>query len=291
MDYRIDARDAMDAFYGAGNWSYRTAPHVGSDLGAALNSAMSVQMVVYPRLDVLIPPTGPWLMTTPISTWNVTGHHIRGDGGPFGTTIHFDSTQNFFDIGYNGDLREGGLIENLNVNLEPGVQAGCFIRLAAPDETGAPCGYIFNRLRASCVDPLTSSWLYSIATSGMAKTSPQGIRGLVIRDSMFFCARQGGMWAAGIDQAVFDNLGFAVPSSPTGADILIGGGPTPQTRSNNIFVNGVVTVGNANIGNLTCIAGNMRSGGLTVDVGVQNAALFHSGPISGAPSSGFVTRF
>lgn len=290
MAYRIDARDAMDAHYGAGNWSYRTAPHVGSDLGVALNAAATAAKATYPRLDILIPPTGPWLQTTKFSGDVVTGNHLHGDGGVWGTEIHYDSDDHFFDIGYTGDHLEGGMIENLMVNLEEGhANGGVFLRVVAQDDTGAPGGYVFKHLRASTKDPL-SSWLYSVAVHGMNKVSPaQGIRGFTMEECMMFCARVGGMWAAGINQAKFDNVAFAVPRAPGGADILIGGGGTPQTNSSSVYTNGLVTVGNISLANVDSVVGNMKSSGLTVDGTVTHSGIIHSGAVSGAVGSGFVT--
>lgn len=278
----------MDAFYGAGCWTYRTSPGVGSDLGAALNAAIAAALPVYQRLDILIPPTGPWRMATPISPLNVTGHHIHGACGPWGTVIYYDNDASFLDITYNGGSREGGLIEDLVVSLEPNrPNAQCFLRLFASDNSGSPSGYVFNRLRCSA-DP-SSSWIYTVAMSGVARTSPPGIRGVVIRDSVFFCGRQGGLWASGVNFAVFENLGFYVPSGPTGADITITGVDTPQTRSNNISFKGVYTLGKVSLTNTTYVAGDIGGGLLTVDTSVRNAGLFYAGVVSGAPASGFVT--
>lgn len=287
-DYKIDARDAMDDFYGSGCWTYRTAPKVGSDLGAALNAAIAARLPTYPRLDILIPPTGPWLMKTPISPANVTGNSIHGASGPFGTFIYYDNDASFFDIGYNGDNREGGLIEDLVVSLEDGrPAAGCFLRLAAADNTGAPCGYVFNRLRCSAIG--NSSWIYCVAMSGTARRAPaQGIRGVTMRDTMLFCGRLGGIWASGINQAVFDNIGVAVPRGVGGADVLIGGGPSEDQRSNQVFINGLATIGSVNIANATFVTGTLRSVGLQVDGTLRNAAIYHAGPVTGAPSGGFV---
>lgn len=288
LDYKIDARTAMDDFYGVGNWSYRTAPSAGSDLGAALNAAMTTAKAVYPRLEIIIPPTGPWYMATPISPANVTGNHIHGAGGPFGTIIYYDNDASFFDIGYNGDHLEGGLIEDMAVALEDGrPEAGCFIRLYAADNTGAPCGYVFNRLRCSATG--ASSWVYCMAITGVQRRAPaQGIRGVTVRDSILFCGRSGGIWAVGINQAIFENVGVAVPRTSTGADVLIGGGPDEDQRSSQVIMNGLVTVGAMNINNSTYVVGNVKSSGLTVGGGLRNAALFHAGPVSGTPSAGFV---
>jgi hypothetical protein len=288
VDYKIDARDAMDAFYGAGSWSYRTAAHTGSDLGAALNAAMTASRVSYPRLDVLIPPTGPWYMSTPITNSLVTGCHIHGDGGPFGTSIFFDSDANCFNVLYTGDSFEGGRIENLMVTLEDGhPNGGTFTVLAAQDNTGAPCGYIFDSLRCGATG--NSSWAYGFVATGVNRTNPQGIRGLTVRNSIFFGTRLGGLWSVGIDQVALDNLGFAVPTTATGSDITIGGGGTPQTNSLNVYTNGLVTVGKIILGNVSSIVGNMKSGGLTVDSSVLHAGLIHDGPVTGAVGGGFVT--
>jgi hypothetical protein len=289
-DWRIEARKAMDDFYGAGNWSYRTAPGVGTDLGAALNAAMAAAKPTFERLEIIIPPTGKWRMTTPIAKPLITGNHIHGGAGPWGTLIYYDSDEVFADIEYTSDTSEGGLMQDLIVVLEPNHPNGkSFVRMYAQSEAGAPGGYVFNRVRATA--DASSSWQYTFVAHGMVKQSPPGIRGLTIRDCMFFRARQAGFWGAGINQLVLDNVQFAVPAAPGGTDLWIGGGGTPTTNSHNIALNGVVTIGASHLSNCQSIMGNLiSSSGLTVDSTVTKIGLIHDGTVTGSPGSGFITQ-
>jgi hypothetical protein len=289
FDYKIDARDAMDAHYGAGNWFYRTAPHVGSDLGAALNAAMSASRTAgYPRQEVLIPPTGPWYMSTPIDPVLLAGSSIHGASGPWGTSIYFDSDAQCFDYIYTDDAHEGGMLEDLFIILEKDhPNALCCIRMNAV-AAGAPGGYVFQRLRVSTADA-TSSWQYPFAANGMARIGPpQGIRGLTIRDSMFFKGRLGGMWAAGILFMVLDNVGFYVPATAQGADVVITGGGTGPTNNVQIFTTGLVA-NKITIVNSDIVMGTMKSTMLTVNNTLTHSSIFHAGPVSGTQGSGFVT--
>lgn len=287
FDYKIDARDAMDQFY-PGGWTYRTAPHVGSDCGAAFNAALvAAKAANGGRAELVIPSTGAWLQTTPFDHNAIAGCYVHGDTGPFGTSIHYDSDADaFLPLYYTGGSNEGGRFKDLQITLEAGHPAGPVgIQLWALDNTGAPCGYIFEGLRMSV--EAGSSWSYCFIANGVNKnTGAQGIRELTIRDSDFFCARTGGIWAQGVVGFRLDRVGVWVPVAHGGDSLTIGG--TSLTNSNSVYSTGVVC-GSVNLSNVNGVVGNFRSGGLTVGSTVTNAGIIHIGPVSGSVGSGYVS--
>lgn len=255
MDYKLDARDAMQALYGAG-WTYRTAPHVGSDLGAAVNALTGWR-------ELIIPPTGDWMLKTPIQGWG--GNHVHGAGGSLGTRLIFDNTKDDF-ISLVG-LKPGGKTGQFTVTLERdlGDVAGSQV-VMWKDAAGSPHHHVFEDLNISSEPSedgvIRSFWNYPVSANGLV---PFGIRVCEWRKVNLFCCRNGASIYFAVEW-LFNHFGIWVPKLGTpGADISI---------NNSTEVSGFT----------------LSAGTMFVNSTDTSMSLFHHGAVVGSPASGFVTQ-
>jgi len=204
----FDLRDVMDWYYPEG-WTYRTAAHAGSDIGAPVNAIASLARAYYSSLVFILTP-GYWRQTVPFSSEAIEGNHLEGVGGKTAVNIFYDNaTQPYllYTGGPSGDPREGGSkATDIVVILEEGLgPCSDFLVLAVPADGRAPSAFKFDGIFAT--SSAGSSWRRGIYADGRPAITPYGIRVGDFRNCTFFARIPSEVYGA-VKWTFYPNIGL-----------------------------------------------------------------------------------
>lgn len=235
----------MDARYGAGNWTPRTAVGVGTDIGPALADALDYLRANFGRGVVAIPP-GLWRMVNAPSAAQWSGNYCEGLGSQASIIVYDNDSGSPFAFSGAGGYTGGG-IRGLGILLEDGhpTSTAQIIRLQG-DSTYQPDQMEFRDIYASAIG--SSYWYDGFYAYGNARVAPQGIRVADLRNIQIFRCRNTGAYLSNIVQWTIDNVGIYAGQG-TGNNFYIAGGGTPSTNSIQVYVRGLSCANELNLTN------------------------------------------
>lgn len=239
--YQFDLRDLMDAHYGVGNWTERTAPHVGTDIGPALQDGKNqIYATMKNRGGIINIPSGNWLMITPPD--DLSGINLIGVGATL-SVIVFDNASGVA-LNYTGGSSNGNSIVGIGLLLETGlgdtISYGIMMRGNAQFQ---PDNMTIYDVYMSSIGG-TSYWWDGIHIDGSARTTPQGIRVTDIQKVSVFVCRNLGILLSDVVQLRMDNVGVYVGKGPYANTILIN---SFSVHIYGIAVNALLNIGGASI--------------------------------------------
>ena len=280
-----DLRDFMDARHGVGGWAYRTGVGVGTDCGPAMSDALQALRSRYGRGVLFVPPTGSFRLATAPAAADYSGNIVRG-AGTFASQIVYDNTTGvaFNFSGASGFT--GGGVESLNLQLEDGYAASTATAFnLSGDATNQPDNCNFEHLYVTAIG--ASFWQSLFLAIGTARTAPQGVRVLTMKDLQLFTSHTNGVQLYNVVQATVDNVG-TYSGTGTGNDWYISGGGAANTNSISIWLTGVLCSGTMNVANCSDIMGDIKTvnwaTGATWTTSRIKARI--SGTKTGAPGAG-----
>jgi hypothetical protein len=259
----------MDARYGAGNWSQRTAPGNGTDIGPALEDGFTTLRANGGRGIIKI-PSGSWQLTFPPNPNLVSGNYIIGEGS-MASKVYFNSNSGAAFYWNSAGGYSGGGMKGVAILLEPNLgDTNAYAILVQGDATYQPDQMSFEDLyisatQNSCGAPSTPSYWYNpVQFYGNARTSPQGIRGATLKNIQVFCGRNLGVYMSNVVQYSIENLGVYVGKPGTsGMDAMFSGGGSASTNTIHLTVSALNVGGTLWLNEISSVA-------LQGNVGVLN---------------------
>lgn len=206
-DATADLRDFLDLQYGVGRWLFRETPHGGSDCLAAMHAALDAVRARYSYGTVkVVGGGGMFRFSGPIATEKLKGMIIAGDH-PNNARMVFDCTQGaVFEFTGAGGYTNGGL-KNLKVFLEDGYKKSSVYPLILRGSSAfQPDDMLIENVYFAALG--NSYWYAGPLIYGDARSSPQGVRVLNIRNLQMFQAHAYGGFFSNMVQSVVDNFGI-----------------------------------------------------------------------------------
>jgi hypothetical protein len=237
---QIDLRAGMDAIYGAGLWTERTAVGVGSDIGPALEHLMDNSPA---RTPIYMPP-GSWRYVNDVDPAKLAGRRILGVGSQGSRIVYGSTTGSPFHFNGSAGLTGGGLF-GLTLQLEEGLgdTAVIAIRLEG-DATNQADQMEFDDLYVTALGPAgagASHWQSAFLANGTARQSPQGVRVVTMNNLQLFRCHGAGMFISNGVQWTMDNVGLYAGKG-LGMNLYVAGGGAALTNSAQIYARGLVCV-------------------------------------------------
>lgn len=233
----LNLSSLMDEVYGAGNWSKRTGPGVGSDVSPAMTLGCQKLRQSCGRGEIVIPP-GSWLMNSGISPVDLSGITIRGYGSMASLLFYNKGTGIALHwSGHSGYT--GGGIHGIGLQLEGGFgNSAATAILLQGDATYQPDQ--FSASDIYCTAQGDSYWYAGFKAYGNARTSPQGVRVADIRNVQIFRCHSTAWYLSNIVQWTMQNIGAYVgaPNS-IGCNFYLAGGGTASTNSTQVSISGL----------------------------------------------------
>lgn len=224
LPFALDLRDLMDARYGAGSWSYRTAIGVGTDIGPAIADGVATLRATMPlqRGKILIPP-GQFLMCT--SPGDLSGISIEGVGSQ-GSVIVYNSNANAAFSWSGASGHTGGGARGIGLLLESGLgSTNAFGILLQGNATFQPDQTEWEDIYLSAIGG-SSFWWDGFHADGSARSAPQGVRVSTIKNLQIFNCHNIGFYGANLVQWTLENVGCYTGAGPYGNAAMITGGST-----------------------------------------------------------------
>jgi hypothetical protein len=275
-----DLRECMDAQYGVGGWTKRTGVGSGSDIGPALTKCLTDIRAIFGRGKITIPP-GQWLMTNAPSSALLSGNVIEGLGSQ-ASIIVFNNAKGvaFHFSGANGYT--GGGMRGIGLLLESGLgNTNSYGIYLVGDSKSQPDQMEFNDIYLSAVGG-SSYWWEGLHAIGTARTSPQGIRVVIINNMQIFNCRNVGAYISNAVQWSISNLG-TYTGIGTGNDIYITGGGPANTNTIQLTASRLYAGGTLYLNNASDIAIEGKAGALNVNgTATYVSGWLHAPTVSGA---------
>lgn len=303
----VNLYDFMNARYGFGGWSYRTAVGVGTDAGPAINDALEYIRNNFGRGTLIIPSGGIFLVSTAINPNFLAGNNIIGFGSQ-ASQLCFNQASGiaFHFNGYNGFT--GGGLQGLSIYLEANLgttfasgksyTTTYAILLQGSSVTSGAGSYqpdqmVFSDLYVSSIDGAsiggTTSYWYNGLQVYALRQSPQGARVAQWTNIQLFNNYNIGVYIYNAVQHSFNNIGIYTGNT-TGNNFYITGGGSSLTNSTQINIQNLVVSGDLNLTNATKCTINGSCATLTAGSGFNYYDVFAivSGSVntSGIGSSG-----
>lgn len=242
----VDLADYMDIYYGAGNWTYRTTAHTGSDATPAMEAALTYLRDNGGRGTVVIPPSGPFRFTSEVDPTLLSGNYIVGRGSQASKVIYDKDDGILFRWSGAGGYTGGGC-KGLGILLEQDHDTSTAVAIyLGGDATYQPDQTEFDDLYVTTFG--SSYWYVGFWINGQDRTSPQGCRiGSINQVELFRCSFYGAAFVNAVGWTV-NGLGIFVGTG-AGADFVLSGGGAANTNSVQVYLNGCYALGNFNFTN------------------------------------------
>jgi hypothetical protein len=230
---QIDLRAGMDAIYGAGLWTERTAVGVGSDIGPALQHLMDNSPA---RTPIYIPP-GSWRYVTPVPSGKLDGRRIYGVGSQGSRIVYGSATGYAFNYKGEGLMTGGGLF-GLAIQLEEGLGNTGAQAIRLDGAAGyAPAQMHFQDLYITALGAEgvgASYWNSAFMALAAGRTAPQGVRIAMLENIQMFRCHNTGMFLQNAVQFTIDNCG-AYSGLGNGMTIYLAGGGSALQNSIQVY--------------------------------------------------------
>ena len=272
----VNLVDFMNARYGANAWSYRTGVGIGTDAGPAINDALQYIRTNFSRGTLLIPPTGIFLINTPINATLLAGNNILGYGSQASKVVYNVNNSTAFNFTGSGGFTGGG-IKGLGILLEAGIGTNFAtgkrysttnaINLQG-DTSFQPDQMVFSDLYVSAISAAgydTSYWNNGLQIYGV-RVSPQGIRVGQWDNIQLFNNYNAGIYIYNGVQHSFNNIGIYTGEN-NGNNCYITGGGAANTNSTQINMQNLTVSGELNLTNSTRVTINGGCGSLVAGTG------------------------
>jgi C1q domain len=272
----VNLVDFMNARYGANGWSYRTGVGVGTDAGPAINDALQYIRTNFSRGTLLIPPTGIFLINTPINATLLAGNNILGYGSQASKVVYNVNNSTAFNFTGAGGFTGGG-IKGLGIFLEAGIGTNFATRKSYSttnainlqgDTSFQPDQMVFSDLYVSAISAAgydTSYWNNGLQIYGV-RVSPQGIRVGQWDNIQLFNNYNAGIYIYNGVQHSFNNIGIYTGEN-NGNNCYITGGGAANTNSTQINMQNLTVSGELNLTNSTRVTINGGCGSLVAGTG------------------------
>lgn len=285
----VNLIDFMNARYGVGGWSYRSAVGVGTDAGPAINDALQYLRNNYSRGTLIIPPNGIFLVSTPIDPNYLAGNNIVGYGSQ-ASKICFNlaSGSAFRFSGYNGFT--GGGLQGLGIFLEAGLgtvfasgksyTTTYAIHLEGSSVVSGAGAYqpdqlMFSDLYVSAISAVgynTSYWYNGLYIYAV-RQSPQGCRVGQWSNIQLFNNYNTGIYIYNAVQHSFSNIGVYTGEN-TGSNCYITGGGSSLINTTQVNLQNLTVIGELNLTNATKITINGQCSSLAAGSGFNYYDVF-----------------
>lgn len=272
----VNLVDFMNARYGANGWSYRTGVGIGTDAGPAINDALQYIRTNFSHGTLLIPPTGIFLINTPINATLLAGNNILGYGSQASKVVYNVNNSTAFNFTGAGGFTGGG-IKGLGIFLEAGIGINFAtgkrysttnaINLQG-DTSFQPDQMVFSDLYVSAISAAgydTSYWNNGLQIYGV-RVSPQGIRVGQWDNIQLFNNYNAGIYIYNGVQHSFNNIGIYTGEN-NGNNCYITGGGAANTNSTQINMQNLTVSGELNLTNSTRVTINGGCGSLVAGTG------------------------
>lgn len=238
VPYELDLRDLMDARYGAGKWTGRTAIGVGTNIGPAINDGAQQFRATNGMGGIIkIPPGLAWMMSTPPDPLLLGGVVCQG--------VHSQASEICFNnanaamFHYRGMGNTGGGLEGLGLLLEDGMgDTDSTAILLDGSATFQSDNMIFRDIRIATMSAAAPSyWWNGVQIDGSARTHPQGVRVGELDMVQIFNCRNVPLYGANMVQWNLTNVGCYTGKGVYGNDIILEGRSTHIYGEDCNFVN------------------------------------------------------
>jgi len=260
MAEELNLVDLMDTYYGSGNWTYRTGVGTGSDIGPALSAGLT-QLRSSQGRGIIKVPAGHWLYTTAVSPSLLSGNYIVGEGSQASVIVYNANYGGaFYWSGYQG--YSGGGMRGIAILLEKQLgDTNAYALLVQGDATYQSDQMAFEDIYISSIEG-NSYWWAGLQVYGNARTSPQGIRVITIKNMQIFACHYFGAYFSNLVQASIENLGvYSGKPQTTGMDVWLTGGGSASTNSIYVSIDALNVGGAVHLDNISNVAlhGNVGS--------------------------------
>lgn len=270
-----DLGEAMDALYGANAWT------IATDAQPAAVMALQALRARYGRGILRLTGAEAFRFNSGLPAADCAGHFIEGYG-ELASQVHLNfGSGAFYSSKGNGDYTGGGL-RNVGFSLLPGFGASTVMIVDAggtSSRQGDECEY--QNIYASAQG---DSYYYRGGSfDGTARTDPQGLRVLNIRNWQQFRCHNLGFLFWNVVQGSIDNLG-TYSGSGTGNNVAIGGGGSAPTNTAALGMTNLVCSGELNLTNATDVRIQGKAGSISVGSSFDEYDVaLNCGTVVGAP--------